>query len=157
MALFLSTFINKIDKKGRVSVPSTFRAVLAQESFAGIIAFRSYKLEAIEACGMSRMQSLSKSVDHFDLFSDTHDDLAATIFADAHQLMFDGEGRIMLPETLLAHAGLDDRVAFVGRGATFQLWQPERFEKHQQEARLRMQQNPISLRLHPTSAEKETP
>ena len=154
MALFLSTFINKIDKKGRVSVPATFRTALASESFPGIIAFRSYKSEAIEACGMSRMESLNSSVESFDLFSDTHDDLASTIFADAQQLAFDGEGRIILPELLLAHAGLEEKVAFVGRGATFQLWQPERFERYQQEARQRMQQHPVALRLSAQQKDK---
>lgn len=149
MALFLSTFVNKIDKKGRISVPAPFRASLSGESFQGIIAFRSHKYNAIEACNMDRMQSLSASVDDLDFFSDAQDDLSSTIFADAQQLPLDGDGRIVLPQSLREHAGLKDSAAFVGRGATFQIWEPGAFQAHQEEARARVksQQATVKLRL----------
>lgn len=147
MALFLSTFINKIDKKGRVSVPATFRAALSKASFQGVAAFRSYKMSAIEGCDLDRMQRLSESVDNIDLFSQEHDDLAATIFADSQQLAFDSEGRIMLPKELLEHAGITDQACFVGRGATFQIWAPEVFKEHQEKARHRLKEQNTTLKL----------
>jgi MraZ protein len=147
MTLFLSTFVNKLDKKGRVCVPAPFRLALSGQSFHGIIAFRSYKLTAIEGMGMDRMQRMSDSVDQLDLFSEAQDDLTATIFADAQMLAFDGDGRIILPQFLLHHAKIQETVAFVGRGATFQIWNPEAFEDHQQEARQRVQDKQATLRL----------
>lgn len=149
MALFLSTFVNKIDKKGRISVPATFRAALAHESFQGIVTFRSYKYDAIESCGLSRMQRLSESVDDLDSFSDAQDDLTATIFADSIQLPLDGDGRITLPQSLREHAGITEAAAFVGRGATFQIWQPAAFEALQGEARGRVRQQKTTIRLKP--------
>ncbi len=151
MALFLSTFVNKIDKKGRISVPATFRSALDQESFQGIVTFRSYKYNAIEACGLSRMQRLSESVDDLDTFSDAQDDLTATIFADSIQLPLDGDGRISLPQTLRDHAGIVDAAAFVGRGATFQIWQPAAFEALQSEARARVRSQKTTIRLKANS------
>ena len=135
MALFLSTFVNKIDKKGRISVPAPFRTAVSDESFPGIILFRSYKVNAVEGCSLSWMERLSQSVDSMDLFSEDRDNLAATVFADAHQLAFDSDGRISLPTPLLDHGSFDDKVAFVGRGSTFQLWDPARFAAHQEDAR----------------------
>jgi MraZ protein len=149
MALFLSTFVNKIDKKGRISVPATFRAALSGESFQGIVAFRSYKHQAIEACSMERMQKLCASVDDLDFFSDKQDDLASTIFADALQLPLDGDGRIILPQILLDHAGISDSAAFVGRGATFQIWMPEAFAAFQDEARARVSEQQTTLKMSP--------
>ena len=149
VALFLSTFVNKIDRKGRVSVPAPFRAALAGQSFHGLVAFRSYKQPAVEAFGFDRMEQISRSVDGLDLFSDRQDDLTATIFADARQLAFDGEGRIMLPEDLLAHAGIAERAAFVGRGPTFQIWEPEAFAAHQETARARVIADGATLHLSP--------
>lgn len=149
MALFLSTFVNKIDKKGRVSVPSTFRAALESESFQGIVAFRSYKHDAIEACSMERMQRLSSSVDDLDVFSDKQDDLTAAIFSESQQLPFDGEGRIVLPKILLDHSRIDGYAAFVGRGATFQIWHPKTFEAHQKQARDRVVDQQMTLRPAP--------
>lgn len=147
MALFLSTIINKRDKKGRVSVPAAFRIALSEESFSGIVLFRSLNLKALEGSGFARLKQVSESIDQYDLFSPTHNDLADCLFADAHLLAFDSEGRIMIPETLLGYAGIRDQVAFVGRGATFQLWQPEAFQAHQDAARQRLRENPIALNL----------
>ncbi|HUX80306.1 MAG TPA: division/cell wall cluster transcriptional repressor MraZ [Alphaproteobacteria bacterium] len=152
MALFLSTFINKLDKKGRVSVPAPFRLALTGQTFQGIVAFRSYKFSAIEGMGIDRMQRLSDSVDQLDLFSEAQDDLTATIFADAHMLAFDGDGRVMFPQALLEHAKIQDSVAYVGHGATFQIWNPEAFEVHQNEARKRVQGKQATLKLRPDYA-----
>ncbi|MDX1483570.1 MAG: division/cell wall cluster transcriptional repressor MraZ [Alphaproteobacteria bacterium] len=149
MALFLSTFINKVDRKGRVSVPAPFRAAVADQSFKGIVAFRSYREAAIEACAIDRMERLSESVDALDQFSEEQDDFASTIFADAHQLPIDGDGRIILPSALVEHAGITDAAAFVGRGGTFQIWDPQAFERHQAEARTRVGRRAATLRLAP--------
>jgi MraZ protein len=147
MTLFLSTFINKLDKKARVSVPASFRSMLSGQMFQGIVAFRSYKLPAVEGMGIDRMQRLSESVDQLDAFSQAQDDLTAAIFADAEMLSFDGDGRIVLPRLLLEHAKIQDTVAFVGRGAIFQIWNPELFEQHQQEARKRVQEKNVSFKI----------
>ncbi len=155
MSLFLSTFINKIDKKGRVSVPATFRMALAPESFQGIVAFRSFKHNAIEACGFERMQRLCSSVDDLDFFSDAQDDLTASIFADSVQLALDGDGRIVMPKNLLDHAQITDRAAFIGRGANFQIWQPEAFEAHQQRARERVKQKDTTVRMRPRASQPD--
>jgi MraZ protein len=147
MSLFLSTFINKIDKKGRVSVPASFRAALTGQSFAGIVVFRSLKHLSLEACGLSRMEALSQSIDRLDLFSDAQDDLVSAIFADSHLLPFDGEGRVNIPEAFMSFAELADQVAFVGRGATFQLWAPDTFQKIQMDARTRLKETGPGVRL----------
>ena len=149
MAVFIGTFENKVDRKGRVSVPVQFRQMLAGQSFQGIVAFRSYRAAAIEACGIDFMERLNDSVSSMDLFSDAHDDLAATIFADSRQLPFDGDGRIVLPPRLAEHAGIGERAAFVGKGSIFQIWEPAALEAHKDEARARARSQGLTLPLRP--------
>ena len=146
--MFLSTFINKLDKKGRVSVPATFRSALAGQSFQGLIAYRSYTSAAIEACGVSMMHQLISSVDDMDLFSEERLDISSTVFADCDQLSFDSEGRINLTDTLIQHAGIAERVAFVGCGSTFQIWDPEAFTRYREEARKRLQARGFTLTVN---------
>lgn len=140
MSLFIGTFVNKIDKKGRVSVPASFRATLSDQTFQGVVIFRSYVVNALEGSGMDRMELLSKSIDTLDTFSQEQDDLSAALFADAHQLPFDGEGRIILPAELSETLNISEQVAFIGRGKTFQIWEPGHFKKHQEAARARLAQ-----------------
>lgn len=151
MAVFIGTFENKVDGKGRVSVPASFRQSLAVQSFQGIVAFRSYRAAAIEACGYDFMERLNDSMSSaLDLFSDAQDDLAATIFADSHQLPFDVDGRIILPATFAGHAGITDKAAFVGKGSIFQIWQPEALERYKEEARSRAKSQGLTLPLRPS-------
>ena len=149
MALFLDSHVHKIDRKGRVSVPAQFRAALMNQSFAGVIAFPSFRenCDAIEACGMDRMNQLSESLDNLDPFSDEQNDMASVLFGAAVQLPFDGEGRIMLPDRLLNGAGIVDKTVFVGCGQTFQIWAPDAYAEFAVEARARAREARVGLRL----------
>lgn len=144
LALFSSTFFNKVDRKGRVSVPAGFRAALTGQSFAGIVAFRSLKFPALDAGGYDRLEDIARSLDELPEFSDERDALASML-SDAHELPFDGEGRIVLPQTLIEHAAIADQIAFVGVGRSFQLWEPARYQRHQDEMRERVRQRGFTL------------
>jgi MraZ protein len=138
--LFLSTYQNKIDKKGRVSVPAPFRAALDRvadkdEEFSGIIAYGSFVNKCIEACGIERIRKLSSRIELLDMFSEERDAFATTILGGSQQLSFDGEGRVMLPESLITLAQLSDMAMFVGKGETFEIWEPHAFEEYAVRAR----------------------
>jgi MraZ protein len=144
VALFLSTFINKVDRKGRVSVPASFRGALAAQSFNGIVAFRSFKTSAIEGSGIDRLDEMSARLDELDQFSEDYDSLSS-IFADCQQLPFDSEGRIILPPFMVEYAKITENAAFVGLGRTFQIWEPEAYKRHQEEMRERAKRQGITL------------
>ena len=149
MALFIDTFVNKIDSKGRVSVPASFRAALGSQSFPGIVALPLHKYRAIRCAGMDWMEQLGRTMNLADVFSEEQDDLSLTIFGDTKQLPFDGEGRIVLPALLTSHAGIDGVVAFVGRGPFFEIWEPKALELNKAEARQRALDKGRTLRLRP--------
>ena len=147
MALFLSTFAKKIDKKGRVSVPAQFRASLTEESFGGVVVYSSFVNPCIEACGMSRIEKLSGSIDNLDPFSNERDAFATAILGGSSQLQFDSEGRVTLPPELLSSAGIVEDVVFVGKGPTFEIWEPKQFEEYSNKARKLALEKRGSLRL----------
>jgi MraZ protein len=138
--LFLSTFTNRIDKKGRVSVPATFRAALAKitredDDFSGIIAYGSFINRCVEACSIERIRKLSSRIEQLDPFSEERDAFATTILGGSVQLPFDGEGRVMLSESLIEVAGLKDEAMFIGKGETFEIWEPKAFGEYAARAR----------------------
>jgi len=145
MALFLSNTTNKLDKKGRVSVPSGFRGALKDEEFQGIVLFQSNSHSCLEGFAWSTMQEINNRLDHFDMFSDAQDDMATAIFGSAVQLPFDGEGRVIIPADLITFAGLDDQAVFVGLGSKFQIWNVSSFEKRIENARKKIQSKKMSL------------
>ncbi|MFA7276467.1 MAG: division/cell wall cluster transcriptional repressor MraZ [Pseudobdellovibrionaceae bacterium] len=145
MPLFLSTYANKVDKKGRVSVPAPFRAALAAQNFQGVVLFRATAHPCLEGFDFAAMEELSSRLDHFDLFSNQQDDLATAIFAEALQCPFDSEGRIGLAQNLLDYAGLDEAAVFVGLGRKFQIWNPAEFDKRREKARANVVKEGLTL------------
>ena len=145
MALFTGTFENKIDRKGRVSLPADFRTELPNGDGRVVYVYRSPKWAALEACDKNFMQRLADSLDQLDMFSDEEDDLGATLVADARRIVLDGEGRFILPTLFIDFVGLDDRAVFVGRGSRFQIWAPAAFAEYLTTARKQARGRTINL------------
>jgi len=134
MSLFLSSYENRLDSKGRISVPASFRASVASDKFPGIVLYRSFTNNCIEAMPMHRMEQLAAAADNMGVFDDALDDLSAMLFADARPLAFDATGRIIIPSDMLKHAGITDTAVFVGRGNSFQIWNPDAFRAAQEKS-----------------------
>lgn len=149
MAVFLSTYVNKVDRKGRVSVPAQFRQVLAEQSPAGaasgLVVFRSVTLPALEACSAKHMEDLAADLELMDLSDEEREHLELTIFSASVALPIDPEGRMILPDDLREFAGIDDQVAFVGKSKTFQIWEPGAFNARMAEAREKSRVHGVSL------------
>ena len=133
MALFVGRYVNKIDKKGRVSVPKPFRLGFVEQSFAGLYIYPLFKFNAFEACGEDFMERMSDSLEDLPMFSDEQDDLSV-ILESAHRLPFDSEGRIALPSEILKATGITSQTLFVGRGRRFQIWEPKAYEANRGQA-----------------------
>lgn len=147
--LFMDTIINKVDAKGRVSLPSDYRAIVKELS-TEIVCYRSLTSPCIEGCLEDLLDKLATDMENsLDFFSQTQDDLTNLIFGDAKRFAFDSTGRIVLTEKLLKHAQITDTAVFVGKGRKFQIWNPENWEK--EEARIRAE----VLKKRPSLAPKE--
>ncbi len=144
--MFLSTYENKIDKKGRVSVPANFRSHLNTIGYNGFIAYPSFNHSALEACSQDRIEKLSNTIDTLNPFEEKRDYFATSILSESENLQFDTEGRVSLSNKLLKHANIKSNILFVGLGKTFQIWEPKNFEKFKNFARKKAFQNRSNLK-----------
>ena len=144
--MFLSSFENRLDKKGRVSVPATFRSHLNNLGYNGFITYPSFNHSALEACSQDRIEKLSKTIDSLNPFEDKRDYFATSILSESVNLQFDTEGRISLTSRLVDHAKIKNNVLFVGLGKTFQIWEPKLFEKFKIQARKKAYLNRSNLK-----------
>ena len=144
--MFLSSFENKIDMKGRVSVPATFRSHLSSLGYNGFITYPSFNHSALEACSQDRIEKLSTTIDSLNPFEEKRDYFATSVLSESENLQFDTEGRVVISEKLLSHAKIKNNALFVGLGKTFQIWEPKNFEKFKVFARKRAFQNRSNLK-----------
>ena len=144
--MFLSSFENRLDKKGRVSVPATFRSHLSSMGYSGFISYPSFNHSALEACSQDRIEKLSSTIDSLNPFEEKRDFFATSILSESISLQFDSEGRVLISEKLLNHAKIKNSILFVGLGKTFQIWEPKYFEKFKITARKKAYQNRSNLK-----------
>ena len=131
MAMLVGKHVNKIDRKGRVSVPKSFRENLVDPENNLIYLFPSFNYPAIEGCDQAFMNLIGDSIEDLELFSKDRDELASFIIENACPLSIDPEGRIVIPVDLLKEVGITDQAVFVGRGrGQFQIWNPDAYAEH---------------------------
>jgi MraZ protein len=135
MDRFVSSFTNRLDAKGRVSIPAPYRAVLARDGFEGLYVHPSLEASALDAGGNGLLAEIDGLIAGLQPFSDERDTFSTALYGISEVLKVDPEGRVGLTETLKGHAGITDAVTFVGLGHKFQIWEPEAFKRHLDEAR----------------------
>tara|TARA_B100000965_G_C19135099_1_gene559141 strand:+ start:113 stop:586 length:474 start_codon:yes stop_codon:yes gene_type:complete len=145
MDLFVSQFVNKIDKKGRISFPSLFRNVLPKNNKDEIILYKSLKYPSVEGCNSNRINEIAERINKLDIFSDDQDDFSTSIFSEIIPTNLDKEGRFLIPDNLKKHANISNKATFVGQGHFFQIWEPEAAIKRQKQSRTRLINNKKTL------------
>jgi MraZ protein len=138
MNRFVSNFTNRLDSKGRVSIPAPFRAVLARDGFEGLYVHPALDAPALDAGGNMLLDEIDAFLSTMSPYSDERDQLSTALLGTSEVLKVDPEGRVILTESVKSHAGIVDAVTFVGLGHKFQLWEPERFRAHLEEARAKV-------------------
>ena len=138
MDRFLSTAIMNIDAKGRVSVPARFRQVILARGYAELYALRCLDMPALDVGGSDLLDAYEARIAGEDPFLQTADDMSYFIHGDGDFLKMDSEGRLPVSEFIRSHAQVTDRIAFVGRGNHFQIWEPDRLSLHSAQVRARL-------------------
>ena len=144
---FVSNFTNRLDAKGRVSIPASFRGVLAKDGYEGLYVHQALDLAALDAGGNALRHTIDDILARFSPFSDEWELLSTALNGTSEVLKIDPEGRIMLSEALKTYAGIGDSVTFVGHGHKFQIWEPQRFQAHLEAARSRLRDVKRTLSL----------
>ncbi|MCB1508410.1 MAG: division/cell wall cluster transcriptional repressor MraZ [Hyphomicrobiaceae bacterium] len=130
MQLFVSSYVMRFDKKGRVSVPAPFRTTLTADGYPGLYLIPTLERTALDAGGNRLMAQFDAKLSALDPTSREHDLLTAVFYGQSEIAGFDPEGRISLSERMRSLAGLTDQAVFVGKGHKFQIWSPERHEAY---------------------------
>ncbi|PVB61617.1 division/cell wall cluster transcriptional repressor MraZ [Labrenzia sp. 011] len=137
MAGFVSHFTNRLDAKGRVSIPAPFRAVLARDGYEGLYCITSSHCQAVDAGGNELCAEIEKCSEAFAKLSPDHDALSVALFGASENPKVDGDGRMTISDMIREHTGITDQVTFVGMKYKFQIWEPERFREYRAEAQKR--------------------
>ena len=135
MKRFLSNATNKIDAKGRVSVPSAFRSVLSERGVPELYCFQDFVFPAISIGGLDLLDRFEQQIAAEDPFSSQANQMSLLIHGGGVFMKLDAEGRLMVTDFIRDFTGITSEVTFVGRADHFQLWEPGAFQALQATAR----------------------
>lgn len=135
MSRFLSNATNRIDAKGRVSVPAVFRSVLAQRDIQELYCFQDFVFPAISVGGSGVLERYERQIANEDPFSREGNEMSLLVHGGGVFMRLDAEGRLMVTDFIRDFTGITTEVCFVGRSDHFQLWQPQAFQEVQAAAR----------------------
>ncbi len=138
MDRFLSSSVNRIDAKGRVSVPAHFRSVVQKRGYTELYALRCLDQPAMDVGGLDLLDRYEQRIAQEDPFLQTADDMSFFCHGDGAFLKLDQDGRITMTDFIREHTGIGQEVAFVGRGQFFQIWEPGRLAEHGAKVRERL-------------------
>lgn len=138
MDRFLSSATNRIDSKGRVSVPALFRTVVQRRGYTDLYALRGLDVPAMDVGGLDLLDRYEQRIAQEDPFLQSADDMSFFCHGDGAFLKLDQDGRITMTDFIRQHTGITEEVVFVGRGTFFQMWEPGRFHAHGEKVRARL-------------------
>ena len=131
MGLFVGRQDNPIDKKGRVSIPASFRSALG-EPVKSIFVFPT--VDPTRDCfviwsvpEMTRL--IEKMRRGYKGMSDQEKRTATLTVRASRQLTVDDNGRVQLPADITGTLGIEETVTFVGDGLYCSIWAPSRFDR----------------------------
>ncbi len=135
MKIFVGNHTRKIDRNGRVSIPSKFRALLGTDE-GPVVHLLPSRIDAnvLNGCSTAYLEKQFARFEDHDHDDAEYNAVSYRIFGSAREIAIDKDGRIVLPPELREKIGVDKEVAFVGLGSQFALMHPQLAEEKVKEA-----------------------
>ena len=141
--IFQGEFNNSIDPKGRLSIPARFRESLTEQFGGERLMVTKNQDEGVSAYPLAHWEELVRNVDALNP-GPQKTAVMRLIIAPAVECGFDKQGRILIPESLRAHAGLQKDVVVVGMDQKIDIYSQNRHEEVTRRAMEFLLDNPQS-------------
>ncbi len=115
--MFLGEYTHALDDKGRLAIPTKFRAALKQ----GAVVTRGLD-NALVVYGMDEWKELATKLAHLPISQQNSRAFARLMLAGAMDVSLDKQGRISIPEYLRQYAGMKKNVVVAGLYNRLELW-----------------------------------
>ena len=135
---FRGEWTNKVDAKGRVSIPASFRRVLEtcdpdwhHKSLPNLVLVYGRKgTGCIEGYSMNSINEVDNMISALPRYSKNREILERLLNSNSVQIQLDENGRIVLSTKLRQMIGITTEALFAGMGEKFEVWNPISYQKN---------------------------
>jgi MraZ protein len=128
--MFMGSFEHTLDEKGRLSIPSRFREVLAEKR----VPERLIVTQGLDTClfayALDEWKKFEEKIVSRPVNKGDDRYFVRRLLAGAVDCPLDKQGRIMLVPALRQYAGLDRNAVVVGVSNRIEIWSPERWREY---------------------------
>jgi MraZ protein len=111
-----------VDDKGRVAIPTAYRDEVTRGGNRLVVTYNPYEAGCLWLYPEAEWQRVRDQVNALPNAKRVHRNLQLKLVGAATLVEPDGSGRIVLPPTHRAAAGLEKKVVLLGMGSKFELW-----------------------------------
>ena len=123
--MFTGEYRHAIDDKGRLAVPSRFRAQLA-----GGLVVAQWLDSCLAMFPVEAWESLAAKVGGLPMTDANARLLQRRLFAGAFETELDRQGRVLVPQGLRSWAGLEGEATVLGSRDHAEVWAPPRWDEY---------------------------
>src|SRR6478736_4171659 len=130
MTFFTSQYESKLDAKGRIVLPARIKAQLPQDGGVQELAVRRGFEQCLVLYPMVEFKKVFSKISGLNEFNEENRKLQRNFLSGVVTIELDGNGRFLLPKTMLTYAQIDKEAMLVGMGNKVEIWNPTIYEKH---------------------------
>ncbi|GAB1256830.1 division/cell wall cluster transcriptional repressor MraZ [Aurantivibrio plasticivorans] len=127
--MFLGSHSINMDTKGRFAVPTRIRETLASVCEGRVVITAHNEERCLLVYPEPQWQELLPKIEALPNLNKAASRLQRLLIGYACPLEMDGNGRVLLPQTLRDFAGLEKKLMLVGQGKKLELWSEEHWNK----------------------------
>ena len=128
MTFFTSQYESKLDAKGRIVLPARIKAQLP-EGEQELVVRKGFE-QCLILYPMVEFKKVFSKISGLNEFNEEYRKLQRNFLSGVVTIELDGNGRFLLPKTMLTYAQIDKEAMLVGMGNKVEIWNPTIYEKH---------------------------
>lgn len=129
MSYFSGEYECKIDAKGRIVLPAKLKAKLPEVSTSELVVKRGFE-PCLVIYPMLEWKKVFNKVSGLSEFNKEFRTFQRSFLRGATEVDMDGNGRVLLPKTMIKFADIEGEVIVVGTGNRLEVWNPEKYEEY---------------------------
>lgn len=128
MTFFTSQYESKLDAKGRIVLPARIKSQLP-EGEQELVVRKGFE-QCLMLYPMVEFKKVFSKISGLNEFNEEYRKLQRNFLSGVVTIELDGNGRFLIPKTMLTYAQIDKEAMLVGMGNKVEIWNPTIYEKH---------------------------
>ncbi len=129
MTFFTSQYECKLDAKGRMVLPARIKSQLPEGDSQELVVRKGFE-PCLIIYPMVEFKKVFSKISSLSEFNEEYRKLQRNFLSGVVTVELDGNGRFLIPKTLLTYAQIDKDAILVGTGNKVEVWNPDVYEKH---------------------------